>query len=288
MSAEDDYNYIHKQTWVRRTTGLLGGATLGGMYGAAIGAVAACLPYIFGAMNIAGAAPVLFSAALAAVPASAALFSCFGAAIGLAIGADVGSNSGSDAASTEIERQRGRVAGNDPEISLSASKGSGMYIWKAALVLIPLFAAAGALMALSPVTTTAIALLGFKGAVAATAAIPATATTAAVAAHGFIAATPAAIAASATIFGMFGALMPIKNSIIHNKISNFYQRLLTDNKTKVEVHVTEPARQQVRMSDMQVMDEPERALSFAQKEQHFSLQNILDKSEEHPSTVLLR
>ena len=152
---EDFYNKIHQHTWVRRTSGFLGGATMGAVYGAVIGAVAAFLPTIFVAIGLASAAAA--APALTLLAPSIALFAAIGSGLGMAIGADVAANAGSNAAASLAEQ-----VGNENTLTGKApAKANGMYVWKAAAVLVPLFAVAGALMATTPVTAS-VALAGVQ------------------------------------------------------------------------------------------------------------------------------
>jgi len=267
---EDGYDQIHQKTWARRTAGLLGGATLGGIYGAIIGAAAAFIPYVFGAIGVAGAASVGLPL-IGAVAASAGLFAVIGGGLGLAIGADVGANAGSNAITTSIELNR-LGDGKAPVLApREPSKPPALYVWKAAPVLIPLFAAVGALVATIPAFAPLVTTLGFKGAVAATAIAAAQP------------ATAAAIAASASVFGMLGALMPFKNSLFHNKLTNFYYDLISDKKWSEEAAV-QPLREMVRTVDTPYVDEPQRARSFVDNERRYTL---LEHGERADSQTLL-
>jgi len=254
----DSYDQIHQKTWARRTAGLLGGATLGGIYGAIIGIVAAFIPYIFGAIGIAGAASVGLPV-IGAIATSAAIFAAIGGGAGMAIGADVGANAGSNAITTSIELERlgGDEKGRAPVIQ-KENATPALYVWKAAPVLIPLFAGVGALLAAIPAAGALVSMLGFASG------------------------TTAATAASATL----GALMPFKNSLFHNKLTNFYYDLISDKKWAEEEAVS-PLRGIAKTVEVPSVEEPQRARSFAENERRFSPMERAERGTD-PDAVLSR
>lgn len=233
-TADDYYDNIHRATWIRRSAGLLTGGTLGAAYGAAVGAVAAFLPYALGALGVAGAAPVALPGVLA-VASGAALFASAGAFLGVTLCTDVGANAGSISAGLAEKENRERAATAlatdkapaSPAFTPPASKG--LFNWRIAAVTTPLLTAFGALIAANPHPATSSALAMMTGS-----------------AGGL--SGPAAIAASGAIFGMVGALLGMKNSVISNQMSNVYTKIITDNyftrapEKAAEVSVSAPQR----------------------------------------------
>ncbi len=206
----DTYDITHRVTWARRTAGMLGAGTLGAVYGAAVGAVAAFLPAIFGQLGVEGASAATGFPAISAIASSASLFAGVVSVIGMTLGADVGANaaSASTALTAQEARKTGRVVSEvQKDQEILEGKKPQLYTWKAAAILVPLFAAFGALIALNPVTASATAALGFQGA-----------TATAGASH-------AAIAATSAVFGMFGGFMAFSNSAFTNTLSNFYMKV---------------------------------------------------------------
>lgn len=217
VGVEDYYDKIHRTTWARRTAGLLTGGTLGMLTGGIIGALGACLPYALFALGVSGAAlPAMGFAALLAT--SAATCAMIGSAIGVVLVCDVSSNSAAMAAGLEEMEKRHKVeqlqngqavhgtapaVPDDKPTTATISPRAQLFNWKVSLVTATMFAVFGAIIACTP------------------AAIPA-------AFVGLAAHTPAAIMASAAMFGMFGAQIGVKNSLITNKVNNFFFKLLTD------------------------------------------------------------
>jgi hypothetical protein len=265
--VEDYYDKIHGKTWGRRTSGFIAGATLFGGFGMVGGAIAAFLPYALGAAGIAGAAAVAAPGALV-IASNAALFGGAAAWLGMTIGADVGSNAGSVAAG--LEEKEKREKSGQPAVAQSqaatTAKPPRLFNWKVGLVMGLMFAAFGALIALNPITASTVALMGFA------------------------AASPAASVASASVLGMFGATMGVNFPYLSNKISNYYSRLLkgktfektTDSEAAASLPL-QPAVQQApelqapaAAQDAQVKE----TRSFASDKMRFSLNGILEKTEE--------
>ena len=86
--------------------------------------------------------------------------------------------------------------------------------------------------------------------------------------------------------------MPLKNSIIHNKITNFYYKLLTDRKHESPSVEPQPAaKPEIEMMPEQPAIAQEKQRSFAAREQRFSIEGIANKTDdraEGQSTVLTR
>jgi hypothetical protein len=93
------------------------------------------------------------------------------------------------------------VKPDDMPMSATIAPKTKLFSWKVAAVTITLFAAFGAILAFTPLAPAA-ALFGMHGA--------------------------AAVIASAAMFGMFGSLLGVKNSLVTNKVNNFYFKLLTE------------------------------------------------------------
>ncbi len=200
-SVDSYYDSIHRATWTRRTAGFIGGTALGGAIGAPIGAAAAFIPYAFGAAGIAGAA-VVAAPAMGAVITSAAMFAGVAGLMGFAAVGTVGADAGAMAAGlAEKEKLEGKTSTE----AQSPAKPEKLFSWKVAAFTIPIFAAFGAVLALNPITAPAV-----------------------VAAFGFAGGTTAAIAASASVLGAFGAVVGFKMSYLTNKVSNFFCDLITE------------------------------------------------------------
>ncbi|MDE3059813.1 MAG: hypothetical protein KGJ06_02250 [Pseudomonadota bacterium] len=212
-STDDYYDAIHQATWTRRTAGFLAGTTLGVLFGGTIGAVAAFLPYVISTLGVAGASIAAASPpGAAAIALSAGLFAGISGLMGFAAVATVGADAGAIAAGL-AEKEKREVAAQpiierEPQ-EKAAEPVPSIFNWKVAAITVPLFAAFGAITALHPATASAVAALGFEGP---TLAQPASA---------------AAIAATSSVFGMFGSLIGFKFSYLTNKFSNFYMGIIT-------------------------------------------------------------
>jgi|GEM_PF-4565327 len=279
IEVEDYYDKIHRATWARRTAGLISGAIIGVVLGAAIGAIASFLPFVFGAMSIAGAAAVAVPT-LGAVASTAAVFAGVIGLMGTAAMATVGADAASiSAGMAEKERRdhsarHGGVATEAVIKDPAPEKMPKMFNWKIAAVTVPLMAAFGALIALSPLTASTIAMVGFQGA---TATAPASA---------------AAIAASSTVFAIFGTAFGMRMSYITNKISNFIHKIITGKIFEKEEPQTIAAQPQPQAeADItsaaetvlaQTQNEPAKK-NFSSQKTQFSLQGIIEKTEERSS-----
>ena len=202
--VEDYYEKIHKRTWSRRTSGFLAGATLLGVLGMAAGIVVSVLPPLLHAAGVAGAEEAVFGSS--AVLGNAALLGGAAAWLGMSIGADVGANAGSISAGLEEKEKRERANGVTPnkaeQKEPEPKKPVKLFNWKVAALTVAIFATFGALVALSPITASAAALMGFK------------------------AGSTAAIITSATTLGLLGATMGLNAPYLSLKLSNAYSSLL--------------------------------------------------------------
>ncbi|MEJ0010606.1 MAG: hypothetical protein WDN72_09005 [Alphaproteobacteria bacterium] len=218
VHVDDYYDKVHRSTWTRRTAGFLGGATMGVVYGGIIGAIGAYLPHVLGMLGVAGATAVGLPA-LTVVATAAATCALVGVAFGMVILPDVAANSASISAGLEEFEKRHKtermldgglvtdkmtpVTKGDEPTSARIAPHTKLFSWKVAAVTVPLFAAFGIMVALAGIAPVA-ALAGL-------------------AAH-----STASVVAAGAMFGMFGSLMAIKNSLISNKITNFYFKVLTE------------------------------------------------------------
>lgn len=200
--SDETYDRIHRKTWSKRTSGFLGAATLFGGLGLVGGLVASFMPAILDGLGVAGVTGGLPSTA--AVMGNMALFAGAASWLGLTIGADVGSNAGAATAMIEEQERRDRSRGPSPapEKSAAPTREPRMFNIKTALLMGAVFAAFGAMVAMSPITAPVVALAGFK------------------------AGTAAAGIAAATVLGMFGTTMGINFPVISNRLANKYSEIL--------------------------------------------------------------
>jgi hypothetical protein len=184
-------------------------------YGAAAGLVAAFLPCTLATLGIAGAAAGLPT--VLGVIGTILSFAGVGSILGMAINTDVSANAGSIAAGVE-EIKKGKAhqkAANNIAPQNNAKPNHKYFNWKVAAVTVTLGLALGALFAFTPTMAAVVAgLIGNAGA------LQVGGSTAAVLAN------PAIIFASAAVFGMFGSLLAVKNSVVSNRLNNFYTKLL--------------------------------------------------------------
>ena len=217
IGVEDYYDKIHRTTWARRTAGMAAGGTLGMLFGGTIGAVGAFLPVTLGALSVAGASIVALPA-IGAVASSAALFAIIGSGLGITLNTDVASNSASVAAGLEEMEKRHKVErlqdatpvqGTAPaqkdDLPMTATYPPKVQLfnWKVAVATASLFAVFGAVLAFTPLVPAAVMF-------------------------GLGAHSAAAVISSAAMFGMFGSLLAVKNSLITNKTNNFFFKLITN------------------------------------------------------------
>lgn len=262
-SVEDNYDKIHRATWARRTTGLFAGGLLGGVYGTVVGLAASFLPYALSTLGVPGAEGAALPG-LGTVASTTALFAGVAAVLAMPLGADVGANAGSIAAAlAEKEKRAGlektKEAAGAPEKEApptrAGGKQSSLYVPYGALITVPLFAAFGAVIALSPLTASTIASLGLQ------------------------AQSAAAVAASAATFGLFGALMPFKNSMFTNKMSNYFMDVFMEKRkpfTLVEEKAQTVQPEAARAEGL--LNEPP-ARRFAKSEKSLFLKHILEGAE---------
>jgi hypothetical protein len=285
--TEDYYDKVHRASWAYRTASFIGCAMVGVAFGAVAGAIAAFLPCIMGALGIAGAAAVAMPG-LAAVAGSAALFAGVGGLMGFAAGGVVGASSGAVAAGlAEKEKREHQKDGHSvsrqaPPVRPPEIKNAGipkLFSWKVALFTVPLVAGFGALLALNPATAPGVAMLGFQGATAATATVAAQP------------ASAAAIAASASMFGMLGAAFAFKFSYLTNVATNFSMKMISGKLLSAEpekMAAIQPQEDIVKTNEAPISEPARETRSFASDRIKFSLQTILDKSEESNPQLIQR
>lgn len=278
-NIDDYYDKIHRTTWIRRSAGTMTGATMGVMYGAVIGTIAAFLPYALSAMGVAGAAAGVAAPSFAAIGSSIALFSAAAGLLGMVFASEVATHTASTAAGLEekekrekLEKQVDGVVASRAPASVSG-KEPPLFNWKISLVTTPLFAAFGALLALNPHTS---ALVLEK----------------AVFPNLIDTGSTAAIATSTIIFGMFGSVFACKNSLISNKLTNFYYKALSDqlftrSPEKSPVVVPEKT-QEIASQGQELAMEPSNGKSFAASRVRFSLQGLIEKNEKPEPTIITR
>jgi len=274
LDIEGYYDKIHRTTWARRTAGMMAGVTLGAAYGAIVGAAAAFVPYILGITlgAAAGAAVIPISAAVTALPASIALFAGITAMVGMAVTTDVVANAASSAVGLEEKERREKIeeilesGTSSPAIrhKEKTEPGPPLFSWKIAAVTVPLFAAFGALIAYNPFT----AALMFKE-------MPM-----------FSGLTgSAAVAASASVFGMFGTFLGMKSSLFSNVLTNFYYKLVTEELfhknpqkgTSVQVQAQPQAVMEKSIDPAVEQTAPSK--SFTDKTVRFSFQGLIEKGD---------
>ena len=273
-TPEDYYDTIHRKTWARRTAGILGGATLFGACGAVGGVIASYFPYVLSALKVEGVTAAASTLPFApAVLTTAAIFGAAAALVGVVIATDVGANAGSISAGLE-EKEKRENLGNSPSKDIDkngqqAVKKPRLFNWKTAVVCAGLFALFGAALGF------ATAPISFMGGL------------------GLVAGSNAAIAASSAIFGMFGATLGTNFPVISNKLSNFYLSVLNGKifeKTPAIEVTHQPQREMEKTVDAPAISEqPSRiAGKFAANVQSFSLQGIIEKTEEQNPQIILR
>lgn len=208
---ENYYDQVHKASWVRRTAGIFAGATLGIIFGGAIGAIAAFIPFMLGAAALAPP--------LGAVLLSAAIYAGVGGFMGPVVGTAVGESAGAVAGGLAVrEHQEIQANAQQPVIAAQATKDAGpsgpqYFSWRPAAFFGTLCGGFGAMTA-----ATGIPLLQSANTMLFSAAVGGAALTGG-----------AAVAATAIVFGLFGSLMGFKFGRFSNELSNFYTKVLIDN-----------------------------------------------------------
>lgn len=274
QATEDLYSKVHKRVWSRRTAGFLAGATLLGTFGAVGGAIASFLPPVLGAMGVAGVTSTAMPG-LVAIASNAALFGGAAAWLGMGIGADVGANSGAAVATIEVEHERmqqltGKKAPEEP--ATPPALPVKLLNWKVAAVTTALFATFGALIALNPLTAVAVGLMGFK------------------------AGSTAAVIASATTLGMFGAAMGVNFPELSYRLTRGYSRLLkgkwfekeTAPAPVAEKEVAAPAPEQKSAPALNAEPEKETAPNFSTRAIRSKLSMIIEKTEDRNAEITYR
>lgn len=270
QSREDQYyEVIHKKTWSRRTAGFLGAATLFAGLGAGVGAVAYFMPPLLAAVGF-SVPTASASLSVVGIASNMALFGAVGSFLGLAGGGDVGASSGAAAAGVEETEKLLRAAGAKiPEKPLEPKKPTKLLNWKVALATGAICAVFGALIALSPISASTVALMGFAPG------------------------STAASITSAVVLGMYGAMLGVNVPALTHEFSAGYRKLLKGKFFEKE-SATESALSQVietqksiptQEISAEIVSEPNRA-SFASKAPRATLANILDKSEQTPESSL--
>ena len=217
-SSDETYDRIHRKTWGKRTSGFLGAATLFAGLGMVGGAIASFLPAALEGLGVPGASAGIPAAT--SIVGNMALFAGASAWLGLTIGADVGANSGAATAVIEEPERRDRARGLAPTQDKAAAPAAKpkLFNWKTSLVMGALFAAFGAMVAMSPITAPVVALMGLK------------------------AGTAAAGIVAGAVLGMFGMSMGMNFPVISNKLSNKYSEILKgDAFEKSPAQTPEPA-----------------------------------------------
>ncbi|NBO18671.1 MAG: hypothetical protein EBV03_05465 [Proteobacteria bacterium] len=277
--SEDTYDRIHRKTWSRRTSAFLGAATLFGAVGMVGGAIASVLPAAMEGMGVSGAAGATLPD-VGAVLGNMALFGGAAAWLGVTIGADVGANAGAGAAVIEEQDRRDREKGLAPTPSQQPQKPAAkprMFNAKTALLMGAVFAAFGAIVAMSPITAPVVALMGLK------------------------AGTTAAGIVAGAVLGLFGATMGINFPVISNRLSNKYSEILKgdafENKPEVAPQPaqpqlgTQPASPPAPAAEPTVQAEAT-ASKHSNKLVRFCVTNIKSRSEahdhNHDTTVITR
>lgn len=213
----DAFDRIYPPTWVRRTSGIVAGALLGGGYGMVIGAVMAALPAAFVAAGL--LAPTAIAGyGLMQAAAAVATFTGVGMITGVAAGSTVGVEAGGIAAGVEIIRRDLQKA--HPELRLDvqpanpplAPKNNSLFSLGTAGLLVPTFAALGAVFGMHPsLMGTAFASLPmFAPSAAAAGAFPV-----------------AAVAASSIAFGLVGVAFSFRNSFITRGLNDYFFDTIT-------------------------------------------------------------
>ncbi len=217
---EHYYDQVHKASWVRRVGGLFAGATLGVISGAVLGLAAAFLPMGLAALGVAGAVGGM--PALGVIATTVATYAGIGAFMGITVGTAVGESAGAVAGGLALQENRDAVSQNLPspeqaaklptEIPQPPPPGAKYFSARPAAFFATLCGGFGAMVAASsnPLAMSASAML--FGAVTG----------------------PAGIAASAIMFGLFGSLFGFKFARFSNQLSNFYTKILTDDKSHVK------------------------------------------------------
>lgn len=230
---ENYYDQVHKASWVRRAAGIFAGATLGIIFGAAIGLIAACIPFILSTlgvgtalgMSIAPGTLALLTPAIALK--SAAIYATIGGFMGPAVATDVGSSAGAVAGGLAVrEHQELQAKAQEPVIAAQPTKdagpsGSKYFSWRPGLFFTGVCGAFGAMAQLA--ANGAGLTLANGGAPLLSANTLLFAGVAGVTMTG-----TAAVIATAAVFALFGALFGFKFGRFSNNLSNFYTKILTD------------------------------------------------------------
>lgn len=261
QTPEELYENIHKKTWMRRTAGFLGGATLFAGVGALGGLLASVMPPLLSALEVPGAAAGVGMPGLLTVASNVALFGGAAAWLGLTIGADVGANAGSAAASIEENEKLARANGGKGIVqSTEPKKPVKLFNWKVGLFTGLLLATFGALIALNPITASTVALMGFQ------------------------AGSTAASVASAAVLGGLGLSIGANFAHLSHKLSAGYAKIL---KGKAFDKGEAPAAVPEKSAEPALeYDTPTRSgKSFTSEERTDKLTRIITKTEERSELI---
>lgn len=252
VDVEDYYDKVHRTTWARRVAGMLTGGTLGMAFGGIIGTIGSFLPTILGALGVAGAASAALPT-LGFIASTAAVCSIIGGGIGITLNTDVASNAASVSAGLEEMEKRHKVEQlqngigvqgtapakpGDAPSSATIAAGTKIISPRVGIITFSLFAIFGAVASFTPLASAA-AMVGLTG--------------------------MAGTIASACMMGMFGSLIGVKNSLLTNKVNNFYFKLITEQyfgppKEKTTQPVLTPVREPRTQESYAIAATPDAAL----------------------------
>ncbi len=233
-----------------------------------IGAISAFIPVALSGLGVIAAGVALPT--FGAVAAAAGILAGVAGLMGFAAVATVGSDSGAVSAGFTEKERREKVAAleaqglsaKDAELRITASEDHKPkpFRWQTLLVTLPTFAAFGAILGMNPVT--APILVGHMG---------------------FAAGTSAGIGASAGVMSMFGAIIGIPNAYITNKMTDFYYKVITGKSPEKKIETPVMAHVQEKPVEAALAPEIEQAQgkSFSAEKTRFSLQGIIEKTDEH-------
>ena len=302
IEVDDYYDKVHQSTWTRRSAAIMAGVTLGGSYGAVIGAIAAFVPTALTMIPVLGiTAAMVPPVTVAAVAASAAIFAGIAGLIGLAAVSIVGGEAASVSSGlTEKEKREktGLLKENgllDPSANIEVKVKEGADKWpvpfklRVAMFTVPLFAAFGAILAISPITAPTVigaSGLGTLGLAVGEKALEAGGASA-------IAASTAAVAtASAIIFGMWGVVFATPQSYYTNKLTNFYTKVLKDKlfddkDISAEVNSMVAAYEGKAQSAEMSSPSSHHSKQFPAEKPQFSFQRLLENEKHAPDSHLI-
>jgi hypothetical protein len=234
--VETYYDKVHQAAWLGRNSGVWTGVGTGGSIGALMGAATSFLPYALGYTD--GVLPDVMS-----VVSLSALSAGLGAAYGMTVMPDVGVTAAAVAAGLEERERRDKLEKlreTNPELAAKVEQARARQVndfeqagtpksswlkraWtrfgqyydvKVGVIGLALSAAVGAILALNPhIASPILGEQGMKLISSSTTGIP----------------SGAAIASSAGLFAMFGAVFGVKMAMVSNLLSNASYQILTGN-----------------------------------------------------------